>query len=311
MKTYVGIDVAKGSFDVNVNGQNKVRHFEYTDDKINECIEQLSKEQVELIVMEATGGYELKLAIKLQSAGLAISIVNPRRIRDFAKSMGLLAKTDKIDAQLIAQFAATLEPPKFAIIDTNACKLKALVARRDQLIGIRTAENNRKEHILDKAIAKSIDAVIRTLEREITKVDKQITDHIDSMPELKQKAEILKSVPGIGDVTASMLVTELPELGQCNKRQIASLVGVAPMNRDSGTFRGKRMTGGGRKQVRTGLFMPTLVAIRYNPKLRAFYNRLLEAGKTKMVAIVATMRKLLIIINTMIRKNQLWNENLA
>lgn len=311
METYVGIDVAKGSFDVNINGQNKVRHFEYTDGKINECIEQLSKEQVELIVMEATGGYELKLAIELQSAGLAISIVNPRRIRDFAKSMGLLAKTDKIDAQVIAQFAATLEPPKFATIDMDTCKLKALVARRDQLIEIRTAENNRKEHILDKAIAKSIDAVIRTLEREIAKVDKQIADHIDNMPELKQKAEILKSVPGIGDVTASMLVTELPELGQCNKRQIASLVGVAPMNRDSGTFRGKRMTGGGRKQVRAGLFMPTLVAIRYNPKLRTFYNRLLEAGKTKMVAIVATMRKLLIIINTMIRKNQLWNENLA
>jgi transposase len=151
MKIYVGIDVAKGSFDVNINGQNEVKHFDYTDDKINECIEQLAKEQVELVVMEATGGYELKLAIRLQNAGLAISIVNPRRIRDFARSMGLLAKTDTIDAKVIAQFAATFEPLKSASIDMNTCKLKALVARRDQLIDIQTSENNRKEHILDKA----------------------------------------------------------------------------------------------------------------------------------------------------------------
>jgi transposase len=311
MKTQAGIDVAKNSFDVNINGQKQVWHFDYTDDQIKQCIERLTQEQVKLTVMEATGGYEMKLAIALQNAGLAISIINPRRIRDFARSMGLLAKTDKIDAKVIAAFAATLEPPKSKSIDPEVCKLKALVARRNQLIGMKVAENNRREHVFDKAIKKSIAAVIRTFEKEIAKIEKELADHINRMPELKQKVDILKSVPGIGEVTASMLVTELPELGQCNKRQIAALVGVAPMNRDSGQFRGKRMTGGGRRQVRTALFMPILVAIRYNPKLRSFYQRLLDAGKTKMVAIVAAMRKLLVIINTMIQKNQRWNQNIT
>jgi len=311
MKIQAGIDVSKSSFDVNINGQKQVEHFDYTDEQIKQCIERLTQEQVELTVMEATGGYEMKLAIELQNAGLAISIVNPRRTRDFARSMGLLAKTDKIDAKAIAAFAATLEPLKSAIIDPEVCKLKALVARRNQLIGMKTAENNRREHGFDKAIKKSIAAVIRTFEKEIEKIEKELADHISRMPELKQKVDILKSVPGIGDVTASMLVTELPELGQCNKRQIAALVGVAPMNRDSGQFRGKRMIGGGRKRIRTALFMPVLVAIRHNPKLRSFYQRLLDAGKTKMVAIVAAMRKLLVIINTMIQKKQRWNQNIT
>lgn len=311
MKNYAGIDVSKRFFDVRINGQNKVWHFDYTDEQISECIERLTDAQIELTVMEATGGYETKLAIALQAGGMAIAIVNPRRIRDFARSMGLLAKTDKIDTKAIAAYAAAVEPPKSAVINADTCKLKALVARREQLVEMKIAENNRKEHIGDKAIAKSINAVIKTLEREIEKVEKEQHDHIDKMPELRYRAEILKSVPGIGDITAMMLVTELPELGQCNKRQIAALVGVAPFNRDSGTFRGKRMTGGGRRRVRTGLFMPTLVAIRHNPKLHAFYHRLLAEGKSKMTAIIAAMRKLLVIINTMIRKNQLWNENLA
>lgn len=311
MQKYVGIDVAKSSFDVNIKGHKEVCHFDYTDDKINQCIEQLTKEHVDLVVMEATGGYELKLAIDLQNADLPISIVNPRRIRDFARSMGLLAKTDSIDAKVIAEFAATLEPPKSDSIDPDNCKLKALVSRRNQLISMKAAENNRKEHVFDKAIQRSIDAVIRTFEREIEKIQKQLADHIDNMPELKQKTDILKSVPGVGDTTAFMLVTELPELGQCNKREIAALVGVAPMNRDSGQFRGKRMTGGGRKNIRTALFMPVLVGIKHNPKLRTFYQRLLDAGKRKMVAIVATMRKLLIILNAMIKNNKRWNQNYA
>lgn len=311
MKICAGIDVSKSFFDVNINGQKKVWHFDYNDEQIAQCIERLTEEKVELVAMESTGGYERKLAVMLQTAGLAVTILNPRRIRDFARSMGKLAKTDAIDAKVIAAYAVTLKKPNIATIEANACKLKALVARRNQLINMRTAENNRKEHIGDKIISKSINAVIRTLENEIAKVEKEISDHIDNIPELKQKAAILKSAPAIGDMTASMLVTEVPELGQCNKRQIAALVGVAPMNRDSGQFRGKRMTGGGRNHVRSRLFMPTLVAIRHNCKLREFYNRLLDNGKTKMTAIVAVMRKMLIILNTMVRNNQLWNENLV
>jgi len=311
MTICAGIDVAKSFFDVNIYGQNKILHFDYVQEQIEKCVEQLEDANVGLIAMEATGGYELELAIALQTAGLAVSIINPRMIRDFARSQGQLAKTDKLDAKAIASYAAILEPPKTTTIDAHTCKLRALVARRNQLIGMRTAENNRKEHLNDKAVAKSIEIVIKTLEKEIDKVNKKIDDHIDSMPELKRKAKILESAPGIGPATSSMLVSELPEIGNCNKRQIAALVGTAPMNRDSGTFRGKRMTGGGRKHVRARLFMPTLVAIRHNPQIRKFYQRLLDQGKRKMVAIVAAMRKMLIILNTMVKNNQMWNENLT
>ena len=261
--------------------------------------------------MEATGGYERELAVALQTQGLVVSIVNPKRIRDFSKSMGKLAKTDKIDAMMIAAFVATRQLSKSTVIDANAYRLKALVARRNQLIDLRTCENNRKEHIADPVIARSIDTTIEVLDKEISLIEKEISDHIEGQPELKERTTIMESVPGIGTTTASMLVSEVPELGDCNKRQIASLIGVAPINRDSGQFRGKRMTGGGRVHVRSRLFMPTLVAIRYNPKLKAFYQRLLANGKSKMTAIVAVMRKLLVILNTMIKNNQLWDEHLA
>lgn len=240
MKNCVGIDIPKRFFDVHILNDNKDLHFEYTDEQIKEFNKILTKIKPELIVMEATGGYEQQLACRLQAAGLAVAIVNPRRIRDFAKALGRIAKTDKIDARVIALFGVTLEPPKKAIIDAKAVKLKALVSRRQQLIAMRTAENNRREHARDKTIARSIKIVINTIEREIAKVEKEISDHIEQTPELKQKADMLPSAPGIGDTTAFMLVVELPELGVANKKEIAALVGVAPMNRDSGAFRGKR-----------------------------------------------------------------------
>jgi transposase len=307
MKNCVGIDISKKSFDVHILNGNKDLHFEYTDEQIKEFQKILTQIKPELIVMEATGGYERKLASQLQAGGLPVSIVNPRRIRDFAKATGRMAKTDKIDAGIIALFGAMLEPPQKDVIDANALKMKALVSRRDQLIGIRTAENNRMEHADDKVIARSIKAVIKAIEKEIEKVEKQIGDHIDQMPELKRNTELLKSVPGIGDTTASMLVVELPELGKANRKQIAALVGVAPMNRDSGMFQGKRMTGGGRRNVRARLFMPTLVAIRHNPVIRKFYLNLIDQGKAKMTAVVAAMRKLLVILNTMVKNNQKWS----
>jgi transposase len=260
--------------------------------------------------MEATGGYELTLAGTLQAEGFAVAVVNPRRIRDFAKAAGQIAKTDKLDARIIAQFAATLEPMPTEQISKNTQKLKALVARRNQLVGLHTAESNRMEHADIGDIRRSISAVVKVIEIQLKTIDRQIEQHIRNTPQLQQQAQTIESVPGIGPTTAHMLVTELPELGRLNRRQIAALVGVAPIARDSGTFRGKRMTGGGRKHIRSRLFMPTLVAVRYNPVLKTYYTRLLGSGKCKMVALVASMRKLVCILNSMLKNNQKWDSNL-
>lgn len=311
MRKHIGIDVSKRFFDVHILEDNKDMHFDYTAEQVGKCVELLAAMEVELIAMEATGGYEMQLAAQLQAAGLAVAVVNPRKIRDFGKATGVLAKTDKIDARLIARFAAKMEPPANEVIEANAAILGALVARRHQLIQLRTAENNRMEHAFAKEVKRSIKVMLGTLGREIEKVDRQIRDHIEQQPQLKQKAEILKTAPGISDTTASMLLVELPELGRANKKEIAALVGVAPMNLDSGMFRGKRMTGGGRRDVRSRLFMPTLVAIRYNPAIRRYYQHLLEEGKPKMTAIVAAMRKLLVILNTMLKNNEQWRSEMA
>lgn len=310
-ETHAGIDVAKRFFDVHVLETQEQRHFEMSESQIEACVAFLSARKPTRIVLEATGGYELDLLGALQAAGLSVAMVNPRRIRDFARAAGKIAKTDRLDARIIALYGATLEPAATRCLEGHTQVLKALVARRKQLLEMRTAESNRREHARDKAIGRSIAAVIKTIDREIEKVEKQIQDHIDQTPEMKHKAELLKSVPGIGETTASMLVVELPELGQATKREIAALVGVAPMNRDSGAFRGKRMTGGGRRDVRARLFMPTLVAIRHNPVIRRFYQRLVEQGKAKMTAVVAAMRKLVVILNTMVKNNQPWQADLS
>jgi transposase len=249
------------------------------------------------------------LVAELHAAKLPVAVVNPCRIRNFARANGQLAKTDKLDATVIAMFADRMRPPRQQQIDRNSRLMKAMVARRHQLIGIRTAENNRLEHALDKVIARSINRMLKTIDREIEKIEIEIQEQLASMPELENKAQIIHSAPGIGQTTATMLVTEMPELGLLNRRQIAMLIGTAPINRDSGTFRGKRMTGGGRRNVRSRLFMPTLVAIRHNPPIRRFYQHLLAKGKAKMTAIIACMRKLITILNTMVAKNEAWNPN--
>ena len=307
MEKYVGIDVSKSFFDVCFGVDGKVEHFDYTKTEVRKCAGKISKYKPALVVLEATGGYEIKLADELQSQGLAVAIVNPKRIRDFAKAVGQLAKTDKIDAQIIAKYASALKPHANVKIASNARKIKALIARRSQLVAMRTAENNRLEHDFCKEVAKSITQVIAFIEKQLDKVEAEIKKLIDHDPEMKDKAELLKTMPGIGDATASMIISELPELGKINRRQIASLVGVAPINRDSGTFRGKRMTGGGRRFVRTKLFMATLVAIQHNAVIRKYYQRLLGNGKTKMTAVIACMRKMLVILNSMVEKNEPWN----
>jgi len=307
MENYVGIDISKRYFDLHILPEDKQHHFENDHKGIRHCLKMLTDLRPKLIVMESTGGYEFALATELYVAGLAVAVVNPRQIRDFAKAIGQIAKTDKIDAKVIARFASTIEPPAREVMDSKAMRLKSLVARRDQLTQMHVAESNRMEHAVDRSIAHSIKAILKVIERQIADIDKQIVEHINHDEQLRRKADIVDSAPGIGDTTAFMLVTKLPEIGTLNRRQIAALVGVAPINRDSGAFRGKRMTGGGRSSVRSGLFMPTLVAIKHNPVIREFYQRLLSVGKTKMTAVIAAMRKLLTILNVMVAKNEFWN----
>ncbi len=306
MEKYIGIDISKRYFDIHCLPEGKQLRFDNNHNGICQCLKLLADMNPKLVVMEATGGYETALVCKLQAAGLSVAVVNPRQIRNFAKAIGQIAKTDKIDARIIAKYASMIEPRKSEVMDDKSRKLKSLVARRDQLSKMHVEESNRMEHAVDKSVVNSIKAILKVIERQIADIDKQISDHIDQDKQLKHKSDIVGSVPGIGDTTAFMLVTKLPELGTLNRRQIAALVGVAPMNRDSGTFRGKRMTGGGRGSIRSGLFMPTLVALRHNPVIREFYQRLLSAGKTKMTAVIAAMRKLLTILNIMVAKNEFW-----
>jgi len=310
MRDCIGIDMAKRHFDLHSFKTGQDRRMENSADGIRQCVALCNEIRPKLIVMEATGGYERTLAATVQAEGFAVAVVNPRRIRDFARAAGQIAKTDKLDARIIAQFGATMEPRPTEQIDENTQKLKALVARRSQLVGLHTAESNRLEHAHTKSIQRSIVAVVKVIAAQLKSIDRQIEQHIQETPQLHQRSEIIDSAPGIGPVTAHMLVTELPELGRVNRRQIAALVGVAPMARDSGTFRGKRMTGGGRKQIRSRLFMPTLVAVRHNPILKAYYTGLINRGKSKMVALVAVMRKLICILNVMVKNNQKWNPNL-
>ena len=308
---HVGIDVSKHFFDVHVLEQSEDRHFEMTTEQMPPCVRWLKKLRSSLVVMEATGGYELELAALLQAAGLPVAVVNPRQIRDFARATGQAAKTDKLDARIIALYAATLAQPPRGVWDAQSRVLKALVARRNQLIEMRKAEINRREHVRDRLVDRSIDTVVRVIDKESEIVEKKIRQQIDRMPQLRQKAELLRTVPGIGETTASMLVAEMPELGQVNKHEIAALVGVAPKNRDSGMFRGKRMTGGGRAWVRARLYMPTLAATKHNPVIRTFYQHLLAEGKCRKAALIAAMRKTLIILNTMIKNNQPWTPKFA
>jgi transposase len=311
MRNCIGIDVAKQYFDMHCLKTRQDRRMNNSTDGIRQCVALCNEIRPELIVMEATGGYELALACALQTEGLPVAVVNPRRIRDFARAAGQIAKTDKLDARIIAQFAAMLKPMPSEQINESTQKLKALVARRNQLVSLHTAESNRLEHADNRNIQHSIAAVLKVIETQMKAIDRQIEEHIRNTPGLMQRSETLQSTPGIGPTTAHMLVTELPELGRLNRRQIAALLGVAPIARDSGTFRGKRMTGGGRKNIRSRLFMPTLVAVRHNPVLKAYYVRLLSQGKCKMVALVAVMRKLICILNTMVKKNQNWQPNLT
>jgi transposase len=242
---------------------------------------------------------------------LAVSVVNPRQARDFARATGRLAKTDKIDAQSLAHFAETVRPAPRPILKEEARALGEILARRRQLVGMLTAENNRLLTATTKRVKKRIEAHLRWLEKELARADRDLQEVIEESPVWRENEELLRGVPGVGPVLARTLLAELPELGQLKNKQLAALVGVAPLNRDSGMLRGKRAIWGGRSGVRAALYMGALVATRCNPTIKEFYERLLAAGKPKKVALVACMRKLLVILNAMLRNRTSWNPSHA
>lgn len=258
------------------------------------------------IVVEATGGYERAIVAELIAAGLSAVVVNPRQVRDFAKALGRRAKTDAIDAQVLAQFAEAIDPPLRPLDDPQTQALASLLARRRQLVGMHTAESNRLPHAHDRRVRQSIRNVLRLLEKQIAAMDDDLDGFIRQSPAWMEKVNLLSSVPGVGPQTARTLLAELPELGTASRQEIAALAGVAPYNRDSGQMRGQRSISGGRSVVRTALYMATLVATRYNPVIRNHSDRLQKAGKRKKVALVACMRKLLVMLNAILRTQKPW-----
>ena len=305
-KIFIGIDIAKDTIDISVLPSGDNWSVGTTPAELSETVDRLVALKPTNIVMEATGGYETRLVALLVTTGLPVAVVNPRQVRDFGRALGILAKTDAIDAHLIALFAEKVQPECRPIPTDDERALKELLIRRRQLVDMRTAELNRQQQTNSQQVYNSITQLIDFINHDLDTIEYEIDKRIKASPVWRAKEKLLQSVPGIGKVTASMLIVTLPELGQLNRRQIASLVGLAPMNRDSGTFRGRRMITGGRASIRSGLYMPILSAVRYNPKIKQFYDRLIGAGKIEKVALTASMRKLLTMLNAIIRENQPW-----
>lgn len=305
-QTYMGIDVSKENLDLAVNPRKQISRFPNTAAGIGKMVDYIIKTGPMLVVMEATGGFEIPIAAALGETGIPAAIVNPRQVRDYARSTGKLAKTDAIDAQILADFAATVHPEPRPLADAQAQELKDILARRRQLNEMITAEKNRLQRAR-RALRDHIRAHIAWMEKELLDMDSELRYFIEGSPMWREKDNLLQSVPGIGPVLSTTLVAELPELGTLNRKQIAALVGVAPLNRDSGKMRGKRSVWGGRASVRAALYMGTLVATRFNPVIRRFYERLIKVGKAKKAAITACMRKLLTIINAMVKHHTPWH----
>ena len=303
----VGIDVSKHKLDIASTNNPSVRTFDYTTAGLKQLLAFLKENEATLVCLEATGGLERQLLDMLHAHGMAVAVVNPRQIRDFARAAGQLAKSDQIDARVIARFAQVMQPRTTPPLSKIRRELIDLASRVRQVSKLLVQEKNRLAATLSKPIQKMIRQAIRLYEKQLQELRLQQQELIDEDAATQEKAEIIASVPGLGSASVSVLIAELPELGELNRQQIARLIGVAPTNRDSGTMRGKRTTGGGRVTVRNALYMPTVVAKQHNPKIKAFYDRLVAAGKPKMVALIASMRKLLTILNVMIREGQTWN----
>lgn len=305
----IGIDVSKDRLDVAWEGLPRPGvGFDNTPEGIATLRDLLVRQAPTLIVLEATGGYERAVVAELSLAKLPVAVVNPRQVRDFARATGRLAKTDAIDAAMLARFAAAVRPPARPLPDAQGEQLAELVGRRRQLVAMRTAESNRLKQAHAPKVRRSIGDLIAAIDEQLKNVDGELQTLVEACPAWLEKVDLLKGVPGIGDATARALVAELPELGSCSRGQVAALVGVAPINRDSGLTRGRRAAWGGRSTVRTALYMATLVATRHNPVIRTHYQKLLATGKLKKVALVACMRKLLVILNAMLREHQPWRQ---
>ena len=308
--SFVGIDVSKDHLDLHARPDHSAARYTNDPAGIASLVARVAGLGPQRIVLEATGGFEAPLAAALAGAGQPVVVVNPRQVRDFARATGTLAKTDAIDAAVLAHFAEAIRPEVRTLPDDQARALAALVDRRRQLVEMRTAEMNRLG-LASGPVAASVRAHIAWLSKQLDQVDRDLTGLIENSPVWRAKDDLLQSVPGIGPVVSRVLVSELPELGTLSSKRIASLVGVAPMSRDSGRMSGTRSIAGGRSVVRSGLYMAILTAVRYNEPIRKFYRKLREAGKAIKVAQVAAMRKLLVILNAMVRDNRPWDPNCA
>ena len=303
---YVGIDVSKNQLDIAVRPAGDTWSMPNDVSGITEVVQGLAQLHPALVVLEATGGLQMPLAAALATAGLPLAMVNPRQVRDFARAIGRLAKTDRLDAQVLAHFAEAVRPTPYPLPDAQTQELTALLTRRHQVVEMLTAEKNRLRSARE-LVHRRVQDHICWLEQELADLDDDLERTLRKSPLWREKDNLLRSVPGIGRVVSITLLADLPELGTLSRHQIAALVGVAPLNRDSGRFRGKRMVWGGRARVRAALYMAALTASRYNPIIKAFYHRLCEAGKARKVALTACMRKLLIILNSMVKHRQTWN----
>ena len=306
-ETYVGIDVAKAQVDVAIRPADDRWRVSHDEAGIRQLVARLKTLEPVMVLLEASGGLELPLVAALAAEAVPVVVVNPRQVRDFARATGKLAKTDALDAQVLAHFAEVVRPPVRPLRDAEAQSLNSLVARRHQVVTMLVSEKNRLGTAA-RSLRSRIQAHVAWLEQELDDLDEELRQTLHQSPVWREKENLLRTVPGVGEQLSLTLLAYLPELGTLDRRQIAALVGVAPFNRDSGTLRGKRTVWGGRARVRGALYMGALTASRHNPVIRVFYRRLLAAGKPKKLALTACMRKLLIILNSMLRHGLPWRD---
>ncbi|SOB77443.1 transposase [Marinobacter sp. LV10R510-11A] len=306
----IGVDVGKANLDIALHPSGEFYSIPNSEAHIQRFVKILKGYSIERIVVEATGRYEHALVQACDQASLPIIVVNPTSVRRYAQAIGVLAKTDRIDAQVIAKYAATLKPEFKPIPDKTSQKIKDLLVRRSQLLEMSTMEKNRLQ-ILPKTLHRSIKSLLKMLQSQVETITRQIDQEVAKVDHWRIKAEILTSVPGVGKVLTYTLLSELPELGSLNRKEIAALVGVAPINRDSGKLNGKRRIRGGRHRVRTVMFMAMLSSIQCNPVFKRFYEHLKAQGKLPKVALIACMRKMIVVLNTMIKNQEPWRENMA
>ncbi len=308
VEVFIGVDVSKARLDVAMWPMEEEWSTSQSPEDIDALARRIKKHKPVLVVLEATGGLEMPLAAALSELNILLAIVNPRQARDFAKATGKLAKTDRIDARILARFAQAVRPEARPIPDAKRREIKAILSRRRQLVEMRTMEKNRLHATRVPKVRSSIEQIIASLTRQLNGINDDLDQAIKASEAWRVTDDLLKTVPGVGRVLASTLIIELPELGALNRKEIAALVGVAPLNRDSGIYRGKRRIWGGRATVRTALYMSALVATRHNPVIKEYYQRLLAKGKPQKVALTACMRKLLLILNVMIRDHTRWGQ---